>query len=206
MTHDGFGLDVQVSEHLVRLPAAQESNTVRIHVSAEEGHGASGAEGPGRDILGAETVGGPQDVYRGAEHVGELGRSDPVKDKGESGINIGGERLVRGGGRVAEVKDAASGREDGAKLWVATAAQSNDFTPDTTFLCGELQRHKRGGEEVWRWRGCGGQWQAPKEKSDVTQLEGLCRGDGASILAWPEEEEEGKANHVGAGQGVRGRG
>jgi hypothetical protein len=52
MAHDGFGLDVQVSEHLVRLPAAQESDTVRIHVSAQEGHRASGAEGPGRDILG----------------------------------------------------------------------------------------------------------------------------------------------------------
>ena len=52
MTHDGFGLDMEVAEHFVGAPAAKKSNAVRVNIGAKEGHCASCPEGPGRNVFG----------------------------------------------------------------------------------------------------------------------------------------------------------
>jgi hypothetical protein len=55
---DGERLDVQVSEHLIRFPAAQESNFVRVDGCAQQSHRARGAQGSDRDVTGGDAPGG----------------------------------------------------------------------------------------------------------------------------------------------------
>ena len=43
IAHEGLGLDMEISEHLVRLPSAEQANAVRVDVGAKERHGARGA-------------------------------------------------------------------------------------------------------------------------------------------------------------------
>jgi hypothetical protein len=38
-THDGLGLEVEVLEHFIRAPAANEANAIRVNKGAEKGHG-----------------------------------------------------------------------------------------------------------------------------------------------------------------------
>ena len=51
MHHEGIGLEMQVSEHLVRAPAADEFDNIRVDLAAEKCHGTTGAEGAGGDVL-----------------------------------------------------------------------------------------------------------------------------------------------------------
>lgn len=70
MAHDGLGLDMKISEHLIRLPTAEETDAIRVNVSAEKGHGACGTQGPGRDVLRAKAVFETKDGNRETEEVG----------------------------------------------------------------------------------------------------------------------------------------
>ena len=54
----GGGLDAQVSEHSVRLPATKELDSVRIYAGAEEGSGAAGSQRAGADESGRDAGGG----------------------------------------------------------------------------------------------------------------------------------------------------
>ena len=47
IAHEGLGLDMEISEHLVRLPAAKEADAITVNIGAKESHCASSAEGPG---------------------------------------------------------------------------------------------------------------------------------------------------------------
>ena len=51
---EGKGLGVQVSKHHVGAPAAHQPDSVSVDAAAEEGHGATGAEASGIDIVGGE--------------------------------------------------------------------------------------------------------------------------------------------------------
>ena len=64
MAHHGFGLDVEVAEHLVGLPSAKKADPIRVHVRTKESHGARCPQGAGRHVQGAKAVGGAQDNDR----------------------------------------------------------------------------------------------------------------------------------------------
>ena len=58
MKHDlGVILDewksmgVEVSKHGVASPAAEDTDLIRVNAAEEEGHGTTGAKGPGGDIV-----------------------------------------------------------------------------------------------------------------------------------------------------------
>ncbi len=58
VTHDRFGLYMQISHHLVGAPAADELNAIGIHICTQKGHGARCPEGAGGNVFGEEPVGG----------------------------------------------------------------------------------------------------------------------------------------------------
>ena len=51
---DGGGLDAEVAEHGIGLPAAKEADGVGVNVGTEEGGGASWPEGTGGDLIGGD--------------------------------------------------------------------------------------------------------------------------------------------------------
>ena len=55
ISHEGVGLDVQIPEHFVRSPPADEADDVRVNSGEEEGGGTSGPKTAGRDVGGEET-------------------------------------------------------------------------------------------------------------------------------------------------------
>ena len=61
LLHSGMGLDMQVSEHGVRMPSAQELDGIRVDVAVEKGSGARSAEGSGGDGGRGETGGVTQE-------------------------------------------------------------------------------------------------------------------------------------------------
>ena len=44
VAHGGFGLDVQVAEHLIAAPPADQADHISVNFGGQESHGASGAE------------------------------------------------------------------------------------------------------------------------------------------------------------------
>jgi hypothetical protein len=73
---DGERLDVQVSEHLIRFPAAQESNFVRVDGCAQQSHRARGAQGSDRDVTGGDAPGGANGGDGCAKVLGKDGGGD----------------------------------------------------------------------------------------------------------------------------------
>jgi len=62
ITHDRFGLDIQIIQHGVGVPAAQQLDDVAINMGAEKGRGTRGLQGAGRDVPREEASGGPSSV------------------------------------------------------------------------------------------------------------------------------------------------
>lgn len=76
ITHDGLGLDMEVTKHFVRSPASDEADQVGIDVSAEESHCTRGPEGPGRNVMRRETKLRAEQRARKPEGFGDVGRLD----------------------------------------------------------------------------------------------------------------------------------
>ena len=88
-----------------------------------------------------------QKASRQAEERGQVLGPDASQALGLR-AKVGGQGLIRGGGSRAEMEDATRCRNNRAKIWVATATQSNDLTTHTIFLCGELKGNKGGAEKL----------------------------------------------------------
>ena len=58
--HDWFRLNMEVAEHLVGLPAAEEPDAITIDISAEEGHSTGSAKETCGYVAGAKAIGGAQ--------------------------------------------------------------------------------------------------------------------------------------------------
>ena len=56
--HEWLGRDVEISEHLVTAPAADEADGVEVNVPQEEGYGPAGEEGAGWRCRGTRGQGG----------------------------------------------------------------------------------------------------------------------------------------------------
>ena len=51
VAHDRLGLKVEVPEHFIRAPAANESDDVGINSGEKEGHGTTHPKGAGCDVI-----------------------------------------------------------------------------------------------------------------------------------------------------------
>jgi len=58
IAHDWFGLGSEVTEHYIRLPAADELDDVGVHLGNEKGHGPAGAKRSGRYVCWGQPQGG----------------------------------------------------------------------------------------------------------------------------------------------------
>ena len=68
----GSGLDAEVGEHCVRLPAAEELDGELVDISAEEGGSAAGAEAAGTDSVGVDARGFLEFGCGVSESVGDM--------------------------------------------------------------------------------------------------------------------------------------
>jgi len=205
ISHDRLGLEMKVAQHFIAAPAAEEADHVGVDMGAEEGHSAGGSKGAGGDICWNEaevdTTGGGVET----KEFGDCSRADGSEGLGAFSFSFVGfgwlviEPEGRGVGGVvfAEMDDATGGSKDRAKGWMATAAQPDDFAPDTVLLGGEFEGDKGGIEEF----GVGGRPRLDDGVADlefdVADSEGRCVGRGGSVFSRSKEEEEGEADHVG---------
>ena len=84
IAHDRLCLDMEVSQHFIGAPAAEELNDVGINLGAQQGHGAGGTEGASRDMLGEETVSRAEQTGMGAEECSNVMRGDMTQSVGVS--------------------------------------------------------------------------------------------------------------------------
>jgi hypothetical protein len=70
--HDGECRDVKVSEHGVRLPAADELNEVLVDSGNQKGNGATRAERLGSDMVRYEAKGGAGSNHDALNEVGNV--------------------------------------------------------------------------------------------------------------------------------------
>jgi hypothetical protein len=134
---------VEVAEHGVALPAAEEANEVAVNARGDEGHGASGTEGLDGDIewvVAQEGSGLPEQNVDGCGGDHEL--SSAIL------FIVTVDRGVRRGGVATEVDQAPGKGADGAKKGVAASSMSNFFTTVGVLLIGERQDAEGGGEQV----------------------------------------------------------
>ena len=94
----------------------------------------------------------------------------------------------------------ASGCQDGAEKWVATAAQTYAFTSHGIFLRGEFQGDEGGGSEAADVGGEGVEARRADKKGYILQVERLRLAGGSCIFSWTEEKKETQADHVGDGK------
>ncbi len=73
IAHDGFGLDMEVAQHLIGAPASDQSDDVGINLGTKKGHGAGGAKGPGGNVGGEEAIERAQNQASSFESGADLG-------------------------------------------------------------------------------------------------------------------------------------
>jgi len=134
VAHDGLCLEVEIPQHGVALPTAQQLDGVAIHVGVKKRHGATRSEGAGAHV-------GREIAKRGAVEDGgcpEGGSDVRGRDSATTGTHkISGENGVGGGGVIPEVLDSPDHGGDGAEEVMAAAAMGDDLAPDTILLSSE---------------------------------------------------------------------
>ena len=166
ISHDGFGLDVEITEHFVRSPASNEPNPISVNVGTEKCHGAGCPKGAGRDIRGHEAVEGSKDSDRRSKEVGEDRRCDAPEAQGLR-VKIGGQGLGGCCTVRSQMKGAAGGRPDWAKVWVATATETDDFAAHAVLLRGEFEGDKGRCEELVLAGRSGREWQVAEREAYI---------------------------------------
>lgn len=145
--HDGNGLDVQVADHGIALPAAEESDHVGVHSGTQEGHGPTGPEGTGVHIIAGDAILGAEEAGRGLEVRGNCPRGD------HTGLAPNGSVVVTHGssgvGRVlTDVQYASSNGTDWAEEWVIGRAVAYLLPTDGVLLGRESELAKGSSQEL----------------------------------------------------------
>lgn len=71
VAHDRFGCQVKVAEHLIRAPSAEEPDDVCVDFGDQEGHGATGSEGAGRNLVRGEAEAIAKEAHSLPKEVGD---------------------------------------------------------------------------------------------------------------------------------------
>ena len=193
-------LEVEIAEHGIAAPPAEQLDDVGINLTAEEGHGAGGTEGTGRNGLGRQVELG-QGGGSGAKVGGYVGRGEvgppilvAVGAKQFGGVCMFGVKVV----------DATGEGANGVGVKGGVGIVADDFATDCIFLGGESKGGEIGTEEVVQRRGVRDD-AIGRAKFDVTKAKrGGVFGSRARIFARSKEEEEGDPDHVGEAFGFLG--
>ena len=97
VSHDRFGLEVEVSKHFVTPPPAEEADAVRIDIGTQQGGSASGSQGSSRNVMWEETVLWSKDCDRQSEKVCQVLGCNPTQVVGRR-VKITRQRLRGRGG------------------------------------------------------------------------------------------------------------
>jgi hypothetical protein len=119
VTHDWLRLNHKVAQHFIGPPVSQESNSICVDVSAEQGHRASSAQGPSTHVQGLETKGHAKGSHGVPQGDGNIVRGDVA---GLVVQNIGAEGSCYWCVVLAEVLDTVDNRFDGADERIAAQA------------------------------------------------------------------------------------
>ncbi len=137
-----IGLNVEVTEHFVRAPTAEETNLISVNFGAKEGHGTTGSERSGGDVFRAEAEGRSNGGDSNAEGGCDEGRCNIEPSRT---IVEGVDGCYTRGSEPVEVSDATDKSTDGADDWAARVAEAHKFTEHPILLSGELQGDEGGG-------------------------------------------------------------
>jgi hypothetical protein len=78
--HESISLEVEVAQHFVGTPSADEADDVGVDVSTEEGHGARGSERPSGDVIGKKSQSGwTKETDSRAKCEADIRRGDNVE-------------------------------------------------------------------------------------------------------------------------------
>eukprot|EP00980_Cylindrotheca_fusiformis_P008494 scaffold1805_cov104-Cylindrotheca_fusiformis.AAC.1 len=91
MLHYWSGLDVEVTQHFVRTPTANQADAVSINVGAEKGHSTGGSKGAGGDVLWQKSKLRSKEPRDGTEVGGEVHGREKFPRSG-GGVPIGSQR------------------------------------------------------------------------------------------------------------------
>ena len=137
---------VEISDHGIRFPAAEEFDGVVIDARIEQGSGAARPKGAGADVFGRKVwIIMAKCGQSELECIGDVSRTD-VGWNGRSAI--GTEWSIRRETEANEVSDAARKRFGGTDPTMAGAAVTDAFAFVAILLCGESERTMGCGEEI----------------------------------------------------------
>jgi hypothetical protein len=198
MPHDGLRLHVQVAEHFVGPPSANEADDVGIDLGTQQGHGPCSTQRARTDVRWEEA---------------ELGGIKQMNPTAQSGGNLTGRdrvalavHIVRSqdGGLVgpmpAQIEDSARHGFDGTERGITADTETNDLALDPIFLIGEGQSAKGGQGKVSLRAGGDGQSSPPGKQLYIGKSEGGCVRGASRVFSRPQQEEEREKNHVGDSQ------
>ena len=131
-TEERAYLRMQVAQHFIGAPAADEAYDISVNAGAEEGIGSRGSEATGCDILGKETKRWAQEPDGQLDGVSDHAGFD--SDSGAIRAAAVGKWSILRKEIGPEVQDSAGYGADGAKQGVSTGAMTNDLTSDAIFL------------------------------------------------------------------------
>jgi hypothetical protein len=139
---DRDSLDVQIAEHGVTLPSAQQADEIIVDVGSDEGHGISGVEGLDGDVgwVMAQKSGGLVQVDGSGWYM-ELAPPKLVIVTVDRG-------WLRWGHVVPEVKNAPRKGMDGAEDVVTASSMTNFIAPICILLVGEYEHAEGCGVEL----------------------------------------------------------
>ena len=189
---------MEVAEHGIGFPTANQLDGVGIDASTEERSRASGAKAASLDFgwLDIEGIGTYQG-YPGAQSIRHLSRGDVTEPAG--GVAEGAKRGSTGEGPNAKIDDPPHQSCNGADERGSTAAVRNHFATNAILLGSEDElgvgggvQFRNGAREDWeRTRACK-QAHVSHGKRGVVERE--------SMLPRPQEEEKAETYHIGYGR------
>ena len=130
---------MQVPEHCIRFPAADEADGVGVDLATKDGHGPACTEAAGVDVMCGKTEVGKGMSGRAEDHGEVSGCEGGTAVATDVGAQWRGRRATRpteGETRIDEGVDGAGGG-------VTAAGMANDLAPFTIFLVVECEGNVR---------------------------------------------------------------
>jgi hypothetical protein len=138
VAHNGFGLEVEVAEHLVGAPSTDKADDVGVDRRAEERHGAGGAEEAGGNVLFLKPIERSEDGTGGSKSGRDVSGRDGFPG-GAGSLEESGQRGV-GRGVVGSEVDHTPGQANGrGKVGIATVCEPDDLASNAVLLVCESQ-------------------------------------------------------------------
>jgi hypothetical protein len=199
---DGNGLDVEIPEHSVALPASEETDQVAVDAGGNEGHGSGSPEGFDGGIcrLVSEEDGGLAQV-----DVDSIGGDAELASPVSLVVAVDGGVVRRA--VTTEVDDAPGDGSNGAEERITTGTMADLLAAVGILLIREGEDAEGGGEKVVV--ACRGEVELSRSTPElelvgVERVRSIFAGGGA-VLARPHQKVIGDDDEVGDGLARIGR-